>query len=119
MKSFALYTLARLGLFVACFGLCWLVLNIWLDWNMSSALETAIAAMLLSSVVALFALRSLRDGLAADVSTRADRARAAFEARRAIEDADDDAPREPLAGTNEQTDAQPDRVAELEQPGRP
>lgn len=118
MKHFALYTLARLGLFVACFGLCWLVLNIWLDWNMSSALETALAAMILSSALALFALRSLRDDLAADVSTRADRARAAFEARRAVEDNDEDGRGERLAGDDEQADAQADRIAELDQPGR-
>ncbi len=91
MKSFALYTGARLLLLAATFGLIWLVFGRWLTWDAVSILYTAIIAMVVSSVVALFALRSLRDALAADVSRRADRAKAAYDAMRAAED-------EPSAG---------------------
>ena len=56
---------------------------------MISALYTAIIAMVISSVVALLVLGSLRDDFAAHVAERADRATAAYEARRAAEDTDD------------------------------
>ncbi len=89
MKTFVLYTLARLALFAAAFGLIWLVFNRWLEWSAISALYTAIIAMIVSSVVSLLVLGSLRDDFAAHVSRRADRAKAAFEARRSAEDEDD------------------------------
>lgn len=83
---FALYTAARLVLFAAAFGLIWLVFGHWLSWDATSALYTAIIALVVSSVVALFALQGLRGRFAEDVSQRADRMRDAFEARRAAED---------------------------------
>jgi len=88
VKPFVLYTLARLALFAAAFGLVWLVFGHWIEWGAVSALYTAIIAMVISSVVALFVLGSLRDDFAVQVSDRADRAKAAFEARRAAEDVD-------------------------------
>ena len=88
MKPFVLYTLARVALFAASFGLVWLVFGHWIEWGAISALYTAIIAMVISSVVSLFILGSLRDDLAVHVSERADRAKAAFEARRAAEDVD-------------------------------
>lgn len=86
MRTFLLYTLARLALFASAFGLIWLAFGRWLEWSAISALYTAIIAMVVSSVVALLALGSLRDDLAARVSERADRAKAMYEARRAAED---------------------------------
>ncbi|MGI8701550.1 MAG: DUF4229 domain-containing protein [Nocardioidaceae bacterium] len=88
MRTFVLYTLARLALFAATFGLIWLVFNRWLDWSTVSALYTAIIAMIVSSIVSLFVLGSLRDAFAVHVAERAERAKAAFEARRAAEDDD-------------------------------
>ncbi len=88
MRIFLLYTLARAALFAAAFGLIWLVFGRWLEWGAVSALYTAIIAMVVSSVVALLVLGSLRDEFAAQVAQRADRAKAAYDARRAAEDAD-------------------------------
>jgi uncharacterized protein DUF4229 len=88
VKPFLLYTLARVALFAAAFGLVWLVFGRWIEWGAVSALYTAIIAMVVSSVVALLVLGSLRDEFAVQVSQRADRAKAAFEARRAAEDND-------------------------------
>ena len=86
MRSFVLYTAARVVLFAATFGLVWLAFGSWLTWDAVSILYTAIIAMVVSSVIALFALGSLRNSLAADVSARADRAKAAYDAMRAAED---------------------------------
>lgn len=86
MKAFVLYTIARLALFAAAFGLIWLLFARWLEWSAVSALYTAIVALIISSVASLFLLRSLRDEFAAHVARRADRAKAAYDARRAAED---------------------------------
>ncbi len=86
MKIFALYTLARLLLFLAVYGLLWLVFGRWVDWTPVTALGTALMAMLVSSAIALVALRSLRNDLAVEVAARAGRAKAALEARRSAED---------------------------------
>jgi Protein of unknown function (DUF4229) len=88
VKPFLLYTLARVALFAASFGLVWLVFGHWIEWGAVSVLYTAIIAMVVSSVVALLVLGSLRDEFAVQVSQRADRAKAAYEARRAAEDVD-------------------------------
>ncbi len=86
MKVFAVYTLARIGLFAAAYGLIWLVFGHWLTWNALSALYTAIIAMVISSLVAFATLKSLRADLAASVDQRATRAKAAFDAKRSKED---------------------------------
>lgn len=86
MKMFASYSAARLLLFAATFGLLWLAFGHWIEWDLTSALYTAVIALVLSSIAALFLLRNLRDRFAQDVSARADRMRDAFEARRAAED---------------------------------
>ena len=88
MKAFLLYTLARVVLFGVAYGLVWLVFGHWIEWGVVSALYTAIIAMIISSVVALLVLGSLRDEFALHVSERADRATAAYQARRAAEDVD-------------------------------
>ncbi len=86
MKTFARYTLARLLLFLAAYGLLWAVFGQWVEWNSITALGLALIAMLISSAVALFVLRSLRDDFAVEVAARAERAKAAYEARRQAED---------------------------------
>lgn len=88
MRTFVLYTLARLALFVGVFGLIWLIFSRWLEWSTVSALYTAIIAMAVSSVVSLLVLGSLRDDFAVHVARRAERATAAYEARRSAEDSD-------------------------------
>ncbi|MGH3471817.1 MAG: DUF4229 domain-containing protein [Nocardioidaceae bacterium] len=91
VKIFALYTMARLVLFAGVYGLIWLVLWHWVSWDVINAFATALAAMVISSVAALLFLRGMRDDLARKVAERADRAKAAYEARRAAEDDDAEA----------------------------
>jgi hypothetical protein len=86
VKLFALYTAARVGLFLAAWGLIWLVFGRWIDWTALSALYTALIAMLISAGVALVTLRSMRAQLSAQVAQRATRVRDAYEARRSAED---------------------------------
>lgn len=88
LKVLALYTLARLVLFLAVYGLVWLVFSRWVEWTSATALGTAIIAIVISSAIALVALRSLRDDLAAEVSSRAERAKAAYDASKRTEDDD-------------------------------
>lgn len=88
MKVFALYTLARLGLFVAAYGLVWLIFGHWIDWNALSALYIAIIAMVASSLASFVALKDLRARLAAHVEQRAVRAKQAYDSRRSAEDDD-------------------------------
>jgi hypothetical protein len=88
VKIFAVYTLARLALFAASYGLIWLIFGRWLAWDAVSALYTALIAMVVSSIVALAVLRSMRGRLAEQVAMRADRAKAAYEARSRAEDDD-------------------------------
>jgi hypothetical protein len=88
VKVFALYTLARVALFGVAYGLIWLIFFHWIDWNALSALYTAIIALVLSALASFLLLGGMRDTLAAQVEQRAERARAAFEARRSAEDDD-------------------------------
>jgi Protein of unknown function (DUF4229) len=89
VKSFVRYTAARLGMFLVCYALVWLVVGWFLPWDSVTALATALLALIASSVLSLIALRSLREQFAASVAGRADRAVAAFDARRRAEDVDD------------------------------
>jgi len=87
MKAFALYTAARLLIFVALYGLIWAVFGRWLqEYNSVTGLWTALIALILSSAISLVVLRPLRDRLAIQVEDRARRAKAAFDARRRAED---------------------------------
>jgi membrane protein implicated in regulation of membrane protease activity len=72
MRSFVVYTAARLGLLLGVYGLIWLAIGRSVTWDSISALYTAILAMVVSSLIAFVALRRLRDRLAADVASRAD-----------------------------------------------
>ena len=88
MRTFVLYTLARVGLFAAAYGAIWLVFGREIGWNSATALYTAIVALAVSAVASFVLLRSLRERLAVEVERRAARARAAFEASRSGEDLD-------------------------------
>ncbi|CAN5588333.1 hypothetical protein BH10ACT10_BH10ACT10_18800 [soil metagenome] len=86
MKEFAVYTLARMGLFLASWavlaGLATLVLGspLWI-W-------TLLVAAVVSAVASYFLLTGPRERFAARVDARARAAAAAFEERRAREDQD-------------------------------
>ena len=58
------YTLARLALFAAAFGLVWLVGGTWLVWDLVSVLWTALVALAVSAIASFVLLRGLRDELA-------------------------------------------------------
>ena len=86
MRDFALYTLARLGLFAVAFGLLWLVLSPVVTWTTVSVLWVAVLALLVSAVASLVLLGRLRDRLAASVQQRAQRVRDSVERSRRSED---------------------------------
>jgi hypothetical protein len=87
VKAFAIYTLLRLALFVACyavFGIAWA-----LAFGTGNALLWPfVAAVIVSSLLSLKLLAPQRERFAQSVEARASRATANFEARRAKEDVD-------------------------------
>jgi Protein of unknown function (DUF4229) len=92
VKLFALYTGARVGLFLACYGVIWLIVGWFIEYDQLNALSTAIVALVISSLLAYRYLANLRDRFAVQVAERASRAQQAFEARRSAEDHDDEPP---------------------------
>jgi uncharacterized membrane protein len=86
VKEFVVYTALRILLFVASFGV---VLGIWaLLTDSVPLLWVVVIAFVLSGVASYFLLNRPRAAFAARVEQRAARASAAFEERRAREDAD-------------------------------
>ena len=84
------YTLARLGLFLVCWALVWAVAATVAGyrWAESTALLTALFAVVLSSLLSLVLLARQRDAVASHVQARAERASAALAESRAKEDVD-------------------------------
>lgn len=90
MKEFFVYTGMRFAIFLACFAV---VSGIWAmvaDMSVDQLFLSAIVALLISGVLSLRLLNPQRAAFAQRVEARAARASAAFEERRAREDADDD-----------------------------
>lgn len=88
VKEFLVYTAMRVGLFVASLAV---VIGVWslvAGDDGVPALWSVVVALLLSGVASYFLLHRQRDAFAARVQARADRASAAFEARKAREDTD-------------------------------
>ena len=86
MKEFVVYTALRVLLFVASFGV---VLGLWaLLADSVPLLWVVVIAFVLSGIASYFVLNRPRAAFAARVEERAARATAAFEERRAREDAD-------------------------------
>ncbi len=87
MKPFVIYTLLRLGLFVATY----VVLGgLWMLFAGSEGVLLApfLLAVVVSSVLSVKLLRPQRERFAAVVQARAERASARFEGRRSREDLD-------------------------------
>lgn len=86
MKEFVVYTGLRILLFLGAFGV---IVGIWSlladEFNIGIALAVA---FVLSGLGSYFLLDKQRDAFAQRVEARAERASAAFEQRRAKEDAD-------------------------------
>jgi hypothetical protein len=73
VKEFALYTAARLGVFVACYAAVFGLVALVGGRDAASGLWPLVAAVLISAVVSAYALRGLRDRFSARVHARADR----------------------------------------------
>ncbi len=93
MKDFAIYTLARFGVFAACLAVAMVVFwlangreGVWIVWPL-------VLAAVASTVISAYLLRGLRDKVAAGVQARAERMSSRFEELRAREDAEDEARR--------------------------
>jgi uncharacterized membrane protein len=88
VKEFVIYTALRVLLFLACLGI---VLGVWMLVTGSVPLLWAVViAFALSGVASYFLLNRPRAAFAARVEQRAARATAAFDERRAREDAEND-----------------------------
>lgn len=88
MKEFAVYTLARLGVFVASYAV---VIGIYLlvaGTQHVPVFWPLLVALVISSVVSVYLLRGLRERFAAKVQERAHNASRRFEEMRAKEDVD-------------------------------
>lgn len=73
MKEFALYTVARLGIFVGCYGVVLGLLALVAGRDAASGIWPLVVAVLVSAVISAYALRGLRDRFTARVHARADR----------------------------------------------
>ena len=87
MKEFVVYTVMRIALFLASFGVVVGLMALFLDgrYNLFWAI---ILAFLISGVASFFILDRQREAFARRVEARASRASAAFEQRKAREDQD-------------------------------
>jgi len=81
------YTLARLALFGAAFGLVWLMGGAWLVWDQVSVLWTALVALALSAVASFVLLRGMRAELAGRLQGGATRMSDRLDESRRSEDA--------------------------------
>lgn len=88
MKEFAIYTLARLGLFVAAFAVVWFATTPWLNHTPGRVLWVAFFGLVISAVLSWVFLRGLRDKFAARISDRASRMNNRIEQSRSAEDID-------------------------------
>ncbi|MBM9462268.1 DUF4229 domain-containing protein [Aeromicrobium sp. YIM 150415] len=88
MKAFWLYTFARLGVFISCYLATWLIASLWIDGLTFLNLWVLIVALVVSSVISLFALAPLRDALAARLESRASSINQRIEESRRAEDVD-------------------------------
>ena len=87
MKEFVIYTVLRIVLFLASFGVVVGIMALAFD-GQYNLFWAVILAFLISGVGSYFILNQQRDAFAQRVETRAAKAAAAFEERKAREDED-------------------------------
>ncbi len=87
MKEFVVYTVLRLVLFLASFGVVVGIMALLFD-GQYHLFWAVVLAFLISGIGSFFILDRQREAFARRVETRAARATAAFEERKAREDAD-------------------------------
>lgn len=73
MKEFALYTAARLGVFVACYAVVLGLVTLLGGRDQAAGVLPLVVAVLASAALSAYLLRGLRDRFAARVHARADR----------------------------------------------
>ena len=73
MKEFALYTAARLGIFVGCYAVVLGLLVLVAGRDAAAGIWPLVAAVLVSAVVSAHVLRGLRQRVTERVHARADR----------------------------------------------
>jgi hypothetical protein len=73
VKEFAVYTAARLGVFVGCYAVVLAVAALVGGRDAALGFWPLVVAVLLSAAVSAYALRGLRDRFAANVQARAER----------------------------------------------
>jgi len=88
MKAFAVYTFARLGVFISCYLATWLIAGIWLDSLAFLNLWVLLVALILSSAISIVALAPLRDAFASRLQERASSINQRIEESRRAEDVD-------------------------------
>ncbi len=87
MKEFVVYTVMRIALFLASFGVVVGVMALVFD-GRYNLFWAVILAFLISGIASYFILHRQREAFARRVESRASRASAAFEERKAREDQD-------------------------------
>ena len=87
MKEFVVYTVLRIVLFLASFGVVVGIMALLLD-GQYNLFWAVVLAFLISGVGSFFILDRQREAFARRVETRAAKASAAFDERKAREDAD-------------------------------
>ena len=73
MKEFALYTAARLGLFVVCYVVVLGLVTLAAGRDAAAGVLPLVVAVVVSAALSAYALRGLRDRFASRVQARADR----------------------------------------------
>jgi len=73
VKEFALYTAARLGIFVGCYAVVLGLLTLVAGRDSAAGIWPLVVAVLASTVISGYALRRLRERFTARVHARADR----------------------------------------------
>jgi hypothetical protein len=87
MNAFLKYTVARLAVLVATYVVLWAVASLW--WDVPTVDPfVLLAAIVVSAVISLFALRGLRAEVASRLEQRANRATNRVQASRDADDLD-------------------------------
>ncbi len=87
-KTFWTYTAARLGIFAAVYAVIFVVGSFVFELSTLTNLFVLLVALVISSVISIFALSGLRNRLAAEIQSRAERMSARIEESRSAEDVD-------------------------------
>ncbi|MGJ9413275.1 DUF4229 domain-containing protein [Aeromicrobium sp. CF4.19] len=88
MSLVAKFTLARLGIFLLTYVLLWGVGQFFLEFGTLTNLVVLLVALVLSSIISVFALADLRGQIADRVQERAERMSQKVEESRRAEDVD-------------------------------